>query len=286
MLVALTTLADILPILMYRNALNYPLKAREWKAVAKRACYNQGKAVLKPGGYWRMNSMQNYRAEAQVAEQSRFMTKVYLWMAFGLFSTAYAGYTAAHSEVLQGLVFGSRWGFFALLALQFGLVIGLSALIQKINSLMATVLFFIYSVITGLTLSAIFLVYTQESILGAFAVSGGTFGVLSAYGFATKRDLSPMGSFLLMALIGLILAMVVNMFFHNSMAELAISVIAVLIFAGLTAYDTQKLKGMYASAALEGPETAQKMAIMGALRLYLDFINLFLNILRLMGRRR
>jgi FtsH-binding integral membrane protein len=233
-----------------------------------------------------MNLTQRYSTETLAAEQSRFMAKVYLWMAFGLFSTAYTSYVTANSDFLLRLIFTTPGAFLGLMILQFVLVIGLSALIQKMSSLVATILFFAYSVVTGLTLSVIFLAYAHESILSAFAISGGTFAALSAYGYVTKRNLAPMGAFLMMALIGLILVMLVNMFFHNSMMELAISGIGVLIFAGLTAYDTQKLKTLYAAAAPDNAESAQKITIMGALTLYLDFINLFLNILRLTGRRR
>jgi FtsH-binding integral membrane protein len=142
-----------------------------------------------------------------------------------------------------------------------------------------------YSALTGLTLSVIFLVYTAESLATTFFVTAGTFGLMSAYGYVTKRDLTGLGSFLMMGLIGMVLASVVNMFFNNSTVYWITTYIGILIFVGLTAYDTQKIKQMSA-LGLEGGEMEQKGAIMGALRLYLDFINLFLLLLRLMGNRK
>ena len=172
-----------------------------------------------------------------------------------------------------------------LIILELGLVIGISAGINKLSSTAASGLFFLYSALNGVTLSLVFLVYTQESITTTFLITAGTFGAMSFYGFVTKKDLTSIGNLAFMALIGIIIASIVNMFFASSMLYTIISYGGVLIFVALTAYDTQKLKKM--GQKLEaGSETERKTAILGALRLYLDFINLFLFLLRIFGRRR
>jgi hypothetical protein len=160
------------------------------------------------------------------------------------------------------------------------LVWTLSAAIQKIGPLAAACLFFLYSAVNGLTFSIIFLAYTQQSIMATFGVTGGMFAGLSLFGYVTKKDLTAMGSFLFAALIGLVLAMLVNLFLHNGLMDLILSALGVVIFSGLTAYDTQKIKAMNTGGE------AMNLAVYGALALYLDFINLFLSLLRFMGRRR
>ncbi len=168
---------------------------------------------------------------------------------------------------------------------QLGLVIGLSAAINKLSTTVATAMFFLYSALTGITLSSIFLVYTHESLTSTFVITAGTFGAMSFYGYLTKKDLTSMGNLAFMGLIGIIIASVVNIFVKSTFIYTATTYIGVLVFVGLTAYDAQKIKQM---ARFLNPESSeeQKGAIIGALRLYLDFINLFLMLLRLLGRRR
>jgi len=232
-----------------------------------------------------MPFLEKQQNPALAEEQAQFMTKVYLWMTFGLATTAYTSYMAIHSEALLGLILGSKMGFYGLLFAELGLVVVISAFLRKMSAFMATSLFFVYALLNGLTFSVIFWAYTSQSIVNAFGITAGMFAGLSAFGFITKRDLSAMGAFMISALFGLILGMVVNLFLHNGLLDLVLSLSAVVIFSGLIAYDTQKIKSLNAPGLI-GTEDGQKYAIFGALTLYLDFINLFLNLLRLTGRRR
>jgi FtsH-binding integral membrane protein len=222
----------------------------------------------------------------QVEELQRgFVLKVYGWMAGGLFLTAIFALMTISSEELLRLVFSGRWTLLVLIGVQLGLVVWLTARVQKMSAMTATMVFLGYSALTGVTLSVVFLAYTAESLVSTFAVTGATFGATAAFGWLTKRDLSGLGGFMSMGLIGVIIASVVNMFLQSTMIYWIVTYVGILVFVGLTAYDMQKIKGM-SVLALEGGETEQKGAIIGALRLYLDFINLFLLMLRLMGRRR
>jgi len=222
----------------------------------------------------------------QVEEIQRgFVMKVYGWMTAGLFLTAIFAFLTISSEGLLQLIFSGRWTFLVLIGAQLGLVIWLTARVQAMSAMTATMVFLGYSALTGVTLSVVFLAYTAESLVSTFAVTGATFGATAAFGWLTKRDLSGLGGFMSMGLIGIIIASVVNMFLKNSMIYWIVTYVGILVFVGLTAYDMQKIKGM-SVMALEGGETEQKGAIVGALRLYLDFINLFLLLLRLLGRRR
>ena len=205
------------------------------------------------------------------------MRKVYIWMALAL---AITGFPA----ILQAIV-TNKILFFGLLIGELALVWGVSAAIDRLSLTTATMLFILYSVINGVTLSFIFLVYTAESITSTFFITAGTFAAMAAIGYFTKSDLSSIGRILFMALIGLIIATVVNLFMHSSTMNLIISYAGVLIFVGLTAYDSQKIKQMLLTAD-SMDEGAQKMALMGALSLYLDFINLFLYLLRILGSNR
>jgi FtsH-binding integral membrane protein len=225
-----------------------------------------------------------YTAEPTVSSPSRFFPKVYNWMMAGLGLTALVAILTVSSPTMLRLVFGNQIVFFGLIIAELGLVITLSAAIRRLSAFAATSLFLLYSAITGVTFGAIFLAYTRSSIGAAFFVTAGTFGVMSLYGYATKRDLTSWGSFLFMGLIGFIIASVVNIWLHSAMIEWIVTYIGIFIFVGLTAYDTQKLKAL-AHAGFSGEER-QKMAILGALTLYLDFINLFLLLLRVFGRRR
>lgn len=217
--------------------------------------------------------------------QQAFITKVYGWMFAALLTTALISwYVVTTPSILQAII-GNQMIFYGLIIGELGLVIGLSAAINRLSAMTATALFFVYAAFNGATFSVIFIAYTMESITSAFLVTAGTFGVMSFYGYVTKRDLTSWGNLLFMGLIGLIIASVVNMFVASTFLYKMITYAGVLIFVGLTAYDTQKIKQMGAHMQA-GTEIERKGAIMGALRLYLDFINLFLMILRLMGRRR
>lgn len=222
---------------------------------------------------------------AVAAEQQRFMVQVYNWMTAGLAVTGFMAYYVANSETMMRMVVQNPIFFFGLIIVQLGLVVYLSGWIQKMSASLATGVFILYAGLNGLTFSFIFLAYTASSITAAFLVTAGTFGAMSLYGYTTQKDLTSWGSFLFMGLIGIIIASVVNMFIHSEAVYWVTTYAGVLIFVGLTAYDTQKIKNMNVIGN-EGTEEDRKEAILGALKLYLDFINLFLMILRIMGDRR
>lgn len=212
------------------------------------------------------------------------MRKVYIWMAMALAITGVTAFGVASSPNLLALIFSSKLLFFGLIIAELALVILLTARLQKLSLTTATLVFVLFAVINGVTLSSIFVIYTMASIAQTFFICSATFGVMAVYGYTTKRDLSSMGKLLFMALIGLIITTVVNIFMRSSGLNMAISYIGVLVFVGLTAWDTQKIKLMLANAEDMG-EGAQKIALIGALSLYLDFINLFIYLLRIFGRR-
>ncbi len=223
--------------------------------------------------------------ERLAAVQSAFLRRVYNWMGLGLALTALVAYYTAASPTLLALIFGNPIVMVVLIIGQLGLVVALSAAINRLNPATATLLFFLYAGLTGLTLSAILLVYTQSSITNAFVVTAGTFALTSLYGYTTKRDLTSWGSFFFMGLIGIILASLVNFFLQSETIYWVTTYIGVIVFVGLTAYDTQYLKNM-AGAGFADEAMESRAAIIGALKLYLDFINLFLLLLRIMGGRR
>ena len=223
--------------------------------------------------------------DAVAAEQQRFMVRVYNWMTAGLGITGFMAFYVSNSETMMSLIFGNAIVPIVLIIAQLGLVVYLSGWVQKMSASQATGLFMLYAGLTGLTFSAIFIVYTTSSITSAFLVTAGTFGAMSFYGYTTKKDLTSWGSFLFMGLIGIIIASVVNMFLQSEAIHWIVTYAGVLIFVGLTAYDTQKIKEMNVLGN-EGTEEDTKEAIIGALKLYLDFINLFLMLLRIMGDRR
>ncbi len=228
----------------------------------------------------------SYTNELDIAgEQQRFITKVYGWMSFALIITGLTAMWTANSPQLLNLIFSNQIVFYGLLILELVLVGSLSKLVSKISAQLATLLFVFYAFINGLTLSAIFVVFTQESLASTFYITAGTFGVMSLYGYFTKSDLTKMGQLFFMGLIGIIIASLVNLFLHSEMLYWITTYVGVLIFVGLTAYDTQKIKKMNIIGN-EGTEEDKKEAIMGALTLYLDFINLFLFLLRILGRRK
>lgn len=232
--------------------------------------------------------MDNYigiSREEALAETQRFFVKVYSWMSFALLVTgAVAMWTAMHVDIVRMIV-QNQVLFFGLIIGEFLMVGYLVGWIQKMSAQTATLVFVLYSVLNGLTFSVIFLLYTAGSIASTFFITAGTFAAMSAYGYFTKSDLTRWGSLLFMGLIGVIIASVVNMFFHSPALYWFTTYAGVLIFVGLTAYDTQKIKKMNVIGN-EGTEEDKKEAIVGALILYLDFINLFLLLLRLFGRRR
>lgn len=221
-----------------------------------------------------------------IAEASSLlMRKVYLWMTLALVITGVTAYGVATSPGILQMIFGNTILFWGLLIAEVGLVYVISNAINKLSLTTATLLFVLYSVINGATLSVIFMIYTAESITNVFFITAATFGVMSLIGYTTKTDLSSIGKMLLMGLIGLIIATIVNLFIGSSVLNMIISYVGVLIFVGLTAYDTQKIKNMFAEAQDAG-EFMQKIALIGALTLYLDFINLFVHLLRILGDRK
>lgn len=222
-------------------------------------------------------------AERQAVQQG-FVNRVYGWMAAGLLLTAAVSAMTVMSPTVVRAVFGSPL-LWVLLIAELGLVIGLSALINRISAATATALFMLYAALNGVTISGVFFVYTAQSIAMTFVVSAATFGATAAYGAMTKRDLTSVGSFMSMGLIGLIIASVANFWFKSPMVYWLTTYFGVFIFVGLTAYDAQKIKRIGAEGVLDR-EGAGRASIIGALALYLDFINLFLLLLRIFGGRR
>ncbi len=242
-----------------------------------------------------MADLRNYQSRAQTGEMidqglRAYMLKVYNLMALGLAITGVAAYLSFQLAFANGEItaFGQaiylsplKW---VVILAPLALVFFLSFRIQSMTVSAAQTTFAIYAALVGLSLSSIFLIYTGQSVVQTFFVTAASFGALSLYGYTTKRDLSAIGSFLIMGLFGLIIASIVNVFLASSAMQFAISVIGVLIFAGLTAYDTQRIKGLYYEA--DDVAVAGRKAIMGALTLYLDFINLFMFLLQFMGNRK
>jgi uncharacterized protein len=239
-----------------------------------------------PAGRYLPN--QAFGSASITAENARFMSRVYGWMTGGLCLTGAVAWNVSGNPATVQEIFGNRVLFWVLIIAQLGAVVALSWLINRISSLAATLLYFVYAGLTGLTLSSIFLVYTGSSIAEVFGVTAFGFAGLSGVDFVTKRDLGPVGSFCTMGLFGLIGYGLLSMFFPSLMTgggSFVFSIVGIIVFAGLTAYDTQKIKRMNVPGNA-GTDAERKTAIFGALTLYLDFINLFLSLLRLMGRRR
>ena len=223
-----------------------------------------------------------YERNAQLS----LFRQVYLWMAMALAITGMMALLVAGSPAMLSLIFSSKFSFLVLIVAEIALVWYLSARIERLSFTTATLMFIIYSLLNGAMLSSIFLLYTAASIATTFFVTAGTFGVMCIYGYLTKRDLTSIGNICLMAVIGLIIAGLVNIFLQSSMMSLIISGIGVLVFVGLTAYDTQKIKHLLVQEGLEVNDSTKKIALLGSLTLYLDFINLFLYLLRFLGDRR
>ena len=238
---------------------------------------------------WEIDNQYGYQTAVQAENEltlqryiAGVMRKVYGKMALGLLATAVTSFLMLSNPVLLKLLFSAPATMWVLLAAELGLVIYLSARIDKLSTGVATTMFYVYSILNGVTMTPIFLAYTGVSIATTFAITAGTFGAMSIFGYVTRQDLSKVGSYLFMALIGLIVCALVNLILKSSMFDLFVSCIGVLIFVGLTAWDTQAIKRMCAEA---DPSMLGKVATMGALTLYLDFINLFLYLLRFFGSR-
>ena len=234
-----------------------------------------------------MNPSFSFSQSSVLIKTNSFIRSVYNWMAIGLALTGFTSYYVAHNESMMQLIYGTPGLIMILIIAELGFVFFLSARIQKIEASTATALFAIYSILNGVTLSFIFIAYTATSIVSTFLICAVTFLSCSVYGMVTKKDLTSLGGFMAMGLIGIVIASIVNIFLKSSGMQMIISYIGVIVFIGLTAYDTQKLKTM----AVTIPDTAtggmiRKGAIMGALTLYLDFINLFIMLLRIFGNSR
>lgn len=232
-----------------------------------------------------MGYERNYRDTTYEVAERMTMNRVYGWMALALVVSALSAVFTAGSPAMFRFVFGSRFTFFGLIIAELGLVWYLSSRIMTLKFATAAALMGLYSVLNGVVLSSVLLVYAEATVQAAFLATGVTFAVMSAIGYFTKTDLTRMGSILLMALIGVIVATVVNLFLRSDGLTTVITYVGLLIFIGLTAYDTQKIKQTLAVQEEYGMHVdVRKIALMGALNLYLDFINMFLYILRLMDR--
>jgi FtsH-binding integral membrane protein len=236
---------------------------------------NQGRAQAVPAG--RMASATDEAVRA-------FLQRVYLFMSLGLATTGLVAMAVVSSPAALQFIFGNRVVFMGLLIAELLLVVAFAPVAARVSARTAGAMFFAYAALSGVTFSVIFLRYTLGSIGGTFLITGGMFAALSTYGILTKRDLSSIGSFCMMGLVGLVIASVVNIFLGSSMLYWLTTFVGVIVFTGLTAYDTAKLKQL--AAQVEGGEAHTKGALQGALILYLDFINLFLMLLRLFGKRR
>ena len=225
-----------------------------------------------------------YESRAGTVTVARFFNAVYAWMAAGLGLTAVVAWWVSTRPDLMAQIFRGPV-LNGLIVVELALVFTISAAVNKLNAAVATGLFMLYSALNGLTLSAIFIIYAQATLASAFLITAGMFGAMSIYGFVTKRDLTALGSLLFMALVGLIIASLVSVFWRNSMLTTVINYAGVLIFVGLTAYDTQKLKEIAVYTAHDAAMSA-RLSVNGALTLYLDFLNLFLFLLRILGGRR
>lgn len=226
-----------------------------------------------------------YPNESQQQSISSFMYKVYGWMSAGLMLSAITAYSVFANPNIFRAIMGNKLIFYGLLFAQIGIAVLFAVRIRTMSYAAALVMFLTYAFLMGMTLSVIFAVFQLPSIVSVFGITTGMFGVFALYGYFTRADLTSIGNLMLMALFGLIIASLVNMFMHNSTLDYVISFVGVLIFCALTAYDTQKIKEMGYSLMGHG-EDASKVALLGAFTLYLDFINLFMFLLNLLGKRR
>ena len=225
------------------------------------------------------------RSWAPTSSFPALMQKVYTWMTMAMLITGVTAYGVASSPAILSTIFGNQIVFWGMIIAEFALVFMISGMLNRLSLTTATLMFVAYSVINGAVLSSIFLVYTMESIGMVFFITAATFGIMAFIGYTTKTDLTSIGKYMMMALIGIIIATVVNIFVKSSGLQMIVSYIGVLLFVGLTAYDSQKIKNMLIDQDV-ADEGAQKLALVGALTLYLDFINLFIYLLRILGSRR
>ncbi len=225
-----------------------------------------------------------YGQSAVKTQTNSVMKRVYVRMTIGLLVSAFCALGVASSPTMLNIIFGNQIVFWGLIIAMFAMAILIPVRMMKMSSGTVLALFLVYSALMGTFMSSIFLAYKMTAIVATFFITAGTFGAMTLYGYFTKADLTKMGSFLMMALFGLIIAMIVNMFMHSNTMGYIISIVGVLIFTGLTAWDTQQVKQL--SAANLDPALADKLATMGAMNLYLDFVNLFLFILRIFGGNR
>ena len=239
---------------------------------------------MKQENWYDVDSLRN-KDYAMSTAFPALMRKVFVWMTLALAITGLTAYGVATSPTILSLIFSSKVTFFGLIIAEFALVFAISGAINRLSLSTATLLFILYSVINGATLSTIFFAFSVATIGKVFFITAGTFGAMALVGYTTKTDLTSMGKLLFMALLGIIIASVVNMFVASSGLDLILSYVGVLVFVGLTAYDTQKIKQM-CQAAPDASESSQKLALIGALSLYLDFINLFLYLLRIFSNNR
>ena len=239
---------------------------------------------MKQENWYDVDSLRN-KDYAMSTAFPALMRKVFVWMTLALAITGLTAYGVATSPTILSLIFSSKVTFFGLIIAEFALVFAISGAINRLSLSTATLLFILYSVINGATLSTIFFAFSVATIGKVFFITAGTFGAMALVGYTTKTDLTSMGKLLFMALLGIIIASVVNMFVASSGLDLILSYVGVLVFVGLTAYDTQKIKQM-CQAAPDASESSQKLALIGALSLYLDVINLFLYLLRIFGNNR
>lgn len=239
---------------------------------------------MKQENWYDVDSLRN-KDYAMSTAFPALMRKVFVWMTLALAITGLTAYGVATSPAILSLIFSSKVTFFGLIIAEFALVFAISGAINRLSLSTATLLFILYSVVNGATLSTIFFAFSVATIGKVFFITAGTFGAMALVGYTTKTDLTSMGKLLFMALLGIIIASVVNIFVGSSGLDLILSYVGVLVFVGLTAYDTQKIKQM-CQAAPDAGESAQKLALIGALSLYLDFINLFLYLLRIFGNNR
>lgn len=230
----------------------------------------------------------NYGAPAVVSENAyaKLMRNVYLWMTLALVVTGMAAYYVANTPAVLQFIFSSQIVFWGLAIAELAIVFVLSAMIDKLSFTTASIMFVVYSLMNGVLLSSIFIIYTMDSITTVFFITAGTFGAMALVGSFIKTDLSAMGRIFIMALIGIIIATVVNIFVRSDALTMILNYVGVLIFVGLTAWDAQKIKLMLQHHGTEVNEGTMKIALLGSLSLYLDFINLFIHLLRIFGSRR
>ncbi len=228
----------------------------------------------------------NYGSRSQGGERSgsSLLSRVFGWQSVGLLLSMFVALIVAGTPAIIAMLFSNKWLFYGLIIAQFGAVIALSGFAQKMSYGTMVAVFLGYAALTGMTLSTIFIIYTMSSIAMCFGIAAGMFGTMAIYGYVTNADLSGFGTIMFMGLIGIVIASLVNMFVQSSAAGYVISFLSVIIFTGLTAYDVQKIK--YLGSTVSDEESLRKVSILGALTLYLDFLNIFLSLLNLLGDRR